>query len=173
MNRAFVREPDGDTPPEQLADIPIPPLPNPVTARGLAHIEATAADLEHRLADAANVDPAEAARLRRLLRYWSSRRTTAHLTPPPDAKDEVGFGSRVTVEWPGRGQVSFDIVGEDESDPPAGRVSWRAPVAAALIGNGVGDVVKAVVGGRETGLTILGVDNHPRPVESEPKPSPK
>jgi transcription elongation GreA/GreB family factor len=165
MNRAFVREQDDDAPPEQLADIPIPPLPNPVTARGLAHIEATAADLEHRLAEAANLDPVEAARLRRLLRYWSSRRTTAHLTAPPEAEDEVGFGSHVTVDWPGRGQVSFDIVGEDESDPPAGRVSWRAPVAAALIGNGVGDVVNAVVGGREIALKILGVDNRPRPAE--------
>jgi transcription elongation GreA/GreB family factor len=163
VSRAFVREPDAETPPEPLADITLPPPPNPVTPRGLALIEAAVADLEERLARAPpelKPDPAEAAELRRRLRYWTARRAIAQLTAPPSDPEEVGFGSHVTLAWPGRGEVRIEIVGEDESDPPAGRVSWRAPTAAALIGNGVGDTIDAPIGGETRRLKILAVDNN-------------
>jgi transcription elongation GreA/GreB family factor len=159
VSRAFVREPDAETPPEPLAEIPLPPPPNPVTRRGLALIEAMVADLQERLARAPPEEPAELAELRRRLRYWTARRATAQLTAPPADPEEVGFGSRVTLAWPGRGEVSLEIVGEDESDPPAGKVSWRAPTAAALIGNGKGDSVDAPIGGEIRPLRILSVDN--------------
>ncbi len=158
MSRAFVREQDAETPPEPVAEIPLPPPPNPVTKRGLALIEAAIADLEERLAHAPP-EPAEAAELRRRLRYWTARRATAQLTAPPADPEEVGFGSRVTLAWPGRGEVSLEIVGEDESDPPAGKVSWRAPTAAALIGNGAGDTIDAPIGGETRPLRILAVEN--------------
>lgn len=162
MSRAFVKEQDADTPPEPLPDIPVPPPPNPVTARGLRLIEAAIADIQARLPEAVERDAAEAAELRRKLRYWTARRTTAQLTRPPGSDDEVGFGSRVTVRWPGRGDVSMEIVGEDEGDPAAGRVSWRAPTAAVLIGNGTGDRVEASIGGKKVRLAILAVDNAER-----------
>ena len=159
MSRAFVREPDAEMPPEPLADIPVPPPPNPVTARGLALIEAAVADLEARLGDGSDLDAGESAELRRKLRYWTARRTTAQLTRPPLDPDEVGFGSQVTVAWPGRGKVAMAIVGEDESDPSAGRVSWRAPTASALIGNGKGDKVDVAIAGRNVSLAILALRN--------------
>jgi transcription elongation GreA/GreB family factor len=71
----------------------------------------------------------------------------------------VGFGSRVRLAWPGRGEVSLEIVGEDESDPPSGRISWRAPTAAALIGNGTGDTIDAPIAGETRPLKILAVEN--------------
>lgn len=156
MSRAFVREPDADTPADPLPEIPLPPPPNPVTARGAAGIETTIAELEARLADAARTDHAE---LKRRLRYWTARRATAQITPAPADPDEIGFGSRVTVDWPGRGEVVIEIVGEDESDPAAGRVSWRAPLAAALIGAGRGDAVDAALGPGPVTLTVLEVQN--------------
>ena len=76
-------------------------------------------------------------------------------------RDEVGFGSRVTLAWPGRGEVALRIVGEDEADPAAGRIGWRAPVAAALGGAGAGDSVEVTLGGRLLRLSILAVDNRP------------
>jgi transcription elongation GreA/GreB family factor len=36
----------------------------------------------------------------------------------------------------------FAIVGEDEADAEHGKVSWVSPLARALIGAGVGDVVQ-------------------------------
>ncbi len=156
MSRAFVREPDADTPADPLPEIPLPPPPNPVTARGAARIEATIAGLEARLLDPAAADHAE---LRRRLRYWTARRTTAQITPPPADPGEVGFGSRVTLAWPGRGKVTVEIVGEDESDPATGRVSWRAPLAAALIGAARGETVDAALGPGPLTLTVLAVQN--------------
>jgi len=101
----------------------------------------------------------EADRLRRELRYWTARQAMAQLTPPPRTADEVGFGSRVTVDWPDRGKIDLQIVGDDEADPSIGRIGWRAPVAAALVGNGPGDEVEVSVGGRNLWLTIIAVDN--------------
>jgi len=159
MSRAFVREPDGDVPPEPFPDIPIPPPPNPVTRRGLALIEQAITNLESQLNGGAGADPAEFERLRRELRYWTARQASAQLTPPTETVDAVGFGSRVTVSWPGRGHLELQIVGEDEADPSAGRIGWRAPVAAALFGNGPGDEVEGSAGGRKLRLAILAVDN--------------
>ena len=159
MSRAFVREPDGDAPPEPVPDIPVPPPPNPVTGRGLALIEQAITGLESQLSGVAGATPVEVERLRRELRYWTTRQAMAQLTPPPMTAEEVGFGSRVTVSWPDRGKVDFRIVGDDEADPSAGRIGWRAPVAAALVGNGPGDEVEISVGGRNLRLIIVAVDN--------------
>jgi transcription elongation GreA/GreB family factor len=159
MSRAFVREPDGDVPPEPVPEIPLPPPPNPVTPRGLTLIETAVADLESQLRAAADTDPAETERLRRELRYWTARRATAQPTPPPEEEDVVGFGSRASVNWPGRGTVALQIVGDDEANLAVGRVGWRAPIAAALVGNGVGDEVEVTVAGRALRLKILAVDN--------------
>jgi transcription elongation factor GreB len=50
------------------------------------------------------------------------------------------------------------IVGEDETDSAAGRISWRSPVGRALLGKALGDTVAVVwhAGTRE--LTIAEID---------------
>ena len=53
MSRAFVKEDDGSRP-EVLPELPVSPLPNLVTARGLRLIEARIAELETAL-DAASI----------------------------------------------------------------------------------------------------------------------
>jgi transcription elongation GreA/GreB family factor len=53
----------------------------------------------------------------------------------------------------GRRQV-FRIVGEDEADPRNGSISYVSPVARALIGRDVGEIVLA--GDRE--IEILSID---------------
>ena len=35
----------------------------------------------------------------------------------------------------------FTIVGEDEADPSAGKISWVSPLARVLVGASVGDTV--------------------------------
>src|SRR5205823_2139073 len=51
----------------------------------------------------------------------------------------VRFGATVTVEDDDGRQRRFRIVGVDEADPKRGWVSWRSPVARALMGRQVGD----------------------------------
>lgn len=68
---------------------------------------------------------------------------SAVVTPPPsDPKDrlEVRFGAAVTVRRGGR-EVTYRIVGVDETDPDEGLVSWMSPIARALMNARVGDVV--------------------------------
>ncbi|TPG59008.1 hypothetical protein EAH89_06520 [Roseomonas nepalensis] len=147
MSRAFVREPDGSEPPEPPAERPVPPGPNPVTPEGLARIEAALAALRALEAP----DPLQ----RRDLHYWQQRRASAQPTPPPEGS-AVGFGSWVTVAGLGPAPRRLRIVGEDEADPAAGLIGWRAPLAVALEGAEAGDEVEGP-GGRP--VTVLGVRN--------------
>jgi transcription elongation factor GreA len=66
--------------------------------------------------------------------------------------DKVVFGATVTVEDTETSErQTYSIVGEDEADIKAGRLSITAPVARAMIGRTVGDVarVKTPKGVRE------------------------
>ena len=143
MSRAFVKEPEGGEVFEDLPDRPVSPHRNFVTAEGLALIEANLARLhsEHATAQAGN-DRAALAKTSRELRYWMSRRATAEAITPKDAAT-VQFGSTVTIGRDDGRRQTFRIVGEDEADPARGTLSYVSPVARALLGRSVGEVVRA------------------------------
>jgi transcription elongation GreA/GreB family factor len=144
MSRAFVKEPDGGDVFEDLPDRPVSSHPNYVTADGLAAIDAalTRAHQEHATAQAAN-DRAALASSARDLRYWTARRATAQVIPPPEDTGTVHFGSTVTIARDDGRRQTFRIVGEDEADPARGTLSHVAPLARALYGKTVGDTVPA------------------------------
>ena len=54
---------------------------------------------------------------------------------------KVCFGATVVIEEEGGKQNRWQIVGEGESDTARGSISWRSPMARALLGKVVGDVV--------------------------------
>jgi transcription elongation factor GreB len=60
----------------------------------------------------------------------------------PSSDGKVGFGSTVTIERKGRKQT-FRIVGVDEADASKGLISFRAPLASAVLGAEVGEIVEA------------------------------
>ena len=154
MSRAFVKENDGSDFAESLPDRPVSTNPNYVTQRGLRLIDVEIERLRHALAEAqAAKERAELARVSRDLRYWVTRRGTAQLIAPSEQGDLVGFGSRVTYETEDGASRSLRIVGEDEADPAEGRVSWCAPIAQALAGNRVGDLVE--LPGGEVEITVV------------------
>jgi len=136
MSRAFVKETaESAAPPERMVD----DGPNLVTAEGLAQIEAHIARIEAAMKTEANVLLRET--LARDLRYWEIRKASAELAPPPDP-DRVSFGSTVTIRRKGREQT-FRIVGVDEADAAKGWISFRSPMAQAILGAEVGDVIEA------------------------------
>ena len=135
MSVAFRRESDEEHK-EPRFELPIPPGPNLVTPRGLALIEGRIAELDAAIA-AASEDAREA--LRREQRYWHTRRATAEPAPVP-AEGEIGIGSRVTILLADE-RRTVEIVGGDEADPAAGRLSFQAPLARALIGATAGERV--------------------------------
>ena len=61
--------------------------------------------------------------------------------PAAQAKrDQVFFGATVTyARASDDAEVTITIVGVDEADAEAGRISWVAPVARALLGARIGD----------------------------------
>jgi transcription elongation GreA/GreB family factor len=144
MSRAFVNE---DNLAEDLPERPISPNVNYVTSDGMVAIDAAvdAAHREFRKAQAI-ADRDALARSGRELRYWNARRASAQLVAPPADGGMVQFGSKVTfVRDDGRRQT-FRIVGEDEANPSRGTVSYISPLAKALLGKAVGDVVAAATG---------------------------
>lgn len=72
----------------------------------------------------------------------------------PDGK--VGFGSIVTLEnLDNAGQVTYQIVGPDESDISSSKISIASPLGKALIGKEVQDEVKVQTPGGAKNYTIL------------------
>jgi len=154
MNKAFVKDAEGAPLGEALPDREIPPHPNLVTAEGLAHIDRMLADADTAFAAAQEIDDRDAmARAAREQRYWTSRRSTAQLVHPPADRRHVHFGSKVTIARDDGRRQTFRIVGLDEADPAHGTLSYVSPMAQALNGRGVGDVVE--VGGREVEITRI------------------
>ena len=73
---------------------------------------------------------------------------------PPDGK--VGFGSVVTLENLDHGsQVTYQIVGPDESDISSGKISIISPLGRALIGREVEDEVIVKTPGGAKNYTVL------------------
>ncbi len=136
MSRAFVKETaESAPPPERMVE----DGPNPVTPEGLGAIEAHVARLESAMKSEANILLRET--LARDLRYWEIRKASAEVAQPA-ADGTAAFGSYVTIRRKGREQ-SFRIVGVDEADAAKGMISFRAPLAAAVLGAQVGDIVEA------------------------------
>ncbi len=154
MSVAFRRESDEEHK-EPKFELPLPPGPNMVTARGLALIEAKVAELEAVIASGGEAEVLEG--LKRELRYWNTRRTTAQIAPVPE-EGVVGIGSRVRIRMAGKERV-IDIVGHDEADPSADRLSFQAPLAKALIGAEEGE--KVDFAGKMGAIEIVGIEAIP------------
>ncbi len=159
MSVAFVKEESAEAASETVLPArPISDRINLVTEAGLKSLEAELARAQQAL-DAANLledvneRRRQAAVPLRDVRYYAERVRTAQLLPMPVSNDVVAFGHTVTFERDDGRTQTFRIVGEDEATPTEGSISHGSPVAIALIGKTVGDVVQ--MGPRE--LEILSI----------------
>ena len=150
MSVAFRRESDEEHL-EPKFELPLPPGPNLVTARGLIMISAKVAELDATLA-AASDDPARAA-IKRDLRYWRARESTATLAPVPSGKT-VAFGARVTFILNATTRT-ITIVGSDEADPAQDYITFTAPLARAMMGLSASEC--ADFGGDEDAIEVVGI----------------
>ena len=99
-------------------------------------IEARIRDIEHKLAHAQVIDV-----------------TTLN------AGGKVVFGATVELlDEESGGEVRYQIVGEDEADIKAGRISITSPIARALIGREAGDVVDLRTPGGDRTYEVLAVE---------------
>jgi transcription elongation factor GreB len=79
----------------------------------------------------------------RRIRFLTQRLDLAQIVNPAEQEnvDQVFFGARVVYQ-DGAGQTQgLTIVGSDEAEPLAGKVSWVSPISRALLKARVGDVL--------------------------------
>lgn len=159
MSVAFLKEESAEAASETILPArPISDRINLVTEAGLQMLQEELARARQALQAANALEDVNERRRQsegpaRDTRYYAERVHTALLSPSPTSNDVVAFGHTVTFERDdGRIQI-FRIVGEDEANPSQGSISHGSPVAIALIGKAVGDVVQ--LGQRE--LEILSI----------------
>lgn len=154
MSRAFTKDDDSTMGLADIGERPVSQHRNLVTREGLAAIDGELASLRADLARAeAAAERERIAVISRDLRYWNARRESAELSEPDPDSEVVRFGMTVTVEDESGKSNRWKIVGEDEADASAGKISHVSPMALALFGKKVGDL--AVVNGKAWEITEI------------------
>lgn len=148
MSVAFRRDGDEEHLEPKFA-VPIPPGPNWVTPAGLELIAQKVAEFEALLAQAADDEAAKP--VKRDLTYWRARQATAEVQPAASG-ESVQFASRVRFRLNGKERV-VEIVGYDQADPAHDRLAFTAPLAQALLGGEVGELLD--FNGREEAIEVL------------------
>ncbi|MBI4599258.1 GreA/GreB family elongation factor [Candidatus Uhrbacteria bacterium] len=68
----------------------------------------------------------------------------------------VRIGSTVVLECGGK-QVTYEILGSQETNPLKGRISYLSPLGVALMGHAAGDILTLEVGGNHVPYVIVDV----------------
>jgi len=164
MSRAFVKESDDDLVAGDLPERPVPAHLNYVTPKGLELLHARLRELAERHEQYkrdADEDSAARQKLRetdRDLRYFRAQLDRASVVDTQhQPHDEVHFGAIATIEDEAGARHEFNIVGDDEADVSAGKISWASPLARAMIGAKVGDTVVWRRPAGETEVYIIGI----------------
>lgn len=69
----------------------------------------------------------------------------------------IQIGSTVDLEIDGKART-FEVVGEQETDPTRGRISFKSPLGRELLNHREGEELKMVLGDRPTVVRIVKVD---------------
>ncbi|HEV2866520.1 MAG TPA: transcription elongation factor GreB [Allosphingosinicella sp.] len=95
----------------------------------------------------------------RRINFLSRRMKEAKVTDPaaqPD-KTRVWFGATVRLADEDDNRRTVTLVGEDEADAGAGRISWYSPIARAIRGAAVGDVRRVALPSGEREFEIVAI----------------
>ncbi len=94
----------------------------------------------------------------RRIRFLQKRLDAIEVVDPKKQSGAVVFfGATVEVEDEDGGRKRYQIVGEDESDPGRGRVSYVSPIGRALLKRKVGDIVTVRRPAGDLELEITGI----------------
>jgi len=180
MSKAFTKEQDEDF--DEEADAAAPAVPvgtkNYITPSGYAGLRAEFDELfrveRPKLVEtiawaASNGDRSENGdyiygkrRLRQIdsrIRFLSKRIENAEVVDPSRQgnTEQVFFGATVNYANARGEEATVQIVGVDEAEPSAGRISWVSPVARALLKAREGDVVNLMTPAGREELEVLGI----------------
>lgn len=164
MNKAFVKEGEGDDDEDLVPSLQLPAgVRNYITPQGHARLKT---ELEHLVKRerphvvevvawaASNGDRSENGdyiygkrRLReidRRIRFLTKRLDIAEVVDPlrQGSNDQIFFGATVTLADEQGEESTYSIVGVDEADASRGLISWVSPLARALIKAREGETVR-------------------------------
>ena len=72
--------------------------------------------------------------------------------------EKIYFGAWVTIfNLSDDTETTYRIVGKDEIDPTNGYISWISPLAKAMLGKGLGDIVKVVTPSGEGEFEVIDI----------------
>jgi transcription elongation factor GreB len=148
MSRAFTKESTDDLVAGELPERPLPAHSNYVTPLGLEQLQARARELQEqheKLAGDSADDSVAKQKLREVerdQRYVKAQLERAVVVDTAGSRDEVHFGATVKMLDEDGKELRFTLVGDDEADVAAGKISWASPLAKAMIGARAGDTVK-------------------------------
>jgi len=95
----------------------------------------------------------------RRIRYLTKRLDQVEVVDRPPARtDRVFFAARVRVADSDGEEITYRIVGADETDPDKNWISIDSPVARALLGKAVGDEVGVETPSGQRQLEILAIE---------------
>jgi len=164
MSRGFVRESDQEEP------IVIPPraiLPdgviNYVTPNGHQELKNELQTLETELTNLGNENETDLRRSQTLIhgkiKLLKERLASARtLNPEDQAQDEVRFGATVKFKNKSVNAVqTITIVGVDEADVSKGKIAFTTPIASALAGSKVDEIIDFKLGSETRKLEILAI----------------
>ena len=95
----------------------------------------------------------------RRINFLSKRMAAAQVTDPsrqPD-RSRIWFGATVTLADEDDNARIVTLVGEDEADASAGRISFYSPLARAVKGAAVGDVRRVTLPGGEREYEVVAI----------------
>jgi len=165
MSRAFIKEPDGDQvdhdPPERSQSSHT----NYVTPYGLKQLQQRVQELiavRDSLTGKQDLGIQQQLKhVKRDLHYYAERvKRAVAVRPEAQPDDRVHFGASVEVEDMEGQCFHYLIVGEDEADPDLAKISWVSPLARALLGACIGDIVRwrRPAGDKELKITSITKD---------------
>jgi transcription elongation factor GreB len=96
----------------------------------------------------------------RRIGWLSKRMAKATVVDPAQQPDRsrAFFGATVTLADENDEERIVTLVGEDEADAHAGRVSWNSPIARAVRGAAVGDVRTVRLPAGEKEFEVVAID---------------
>lgn len=152
MSKAFTRElDDAPEPPVKPLVAALPAgVKNYFTVRGAADFHA---ELQRLIAEPAS--PANRQRIHDLQQALASAVT---LEPPPLPWNQVLFGATVTVSNQWGEELTYRIVGVHETETGENHISWRSPVAKALLQACVGEHIRLRIPDGEQEWEVLRVE---------------
>ncbi|WNG50288.1 hypothetical protein F0U60_43770 [Archangium minus] len=167
MSKAFTKEDAGGE------DVLLPPRPRStsgekryITPEGYRALQEeleslTAPSSQEKAPPSFGDDVRARERTRRVQYLTATLEEVQVVTPEAPDEEHVYFGAWVTLEDEEGEETAYRIVGPDEADVKAGRLSVESPLARALLGKEVGESVRVERPRGAIEYTVTGVSYRP------------